>query len=162
MFSFYQIIIGALIVGVVFFISQFMYILPVHIGSFIITITAVIIADIHATLWTLGKLSVLPLQRMNLLHYLVSIGLLASVTSGFIMFLPLQEYLFSVTAFWLKMIFVLALIVNSFVISHHLKTITSRTFASLTKNERQPLFISGFISAISWIGAFISALFLGL
>jgi len=139
-----------------------MYILPVHIGSFIITITSVIIADIHALLWVIGKLQTLSHRRMITLHNIVSIGLFVSITSGIIMFWPLREYLLTVTAFWVKMIFVVALVINSFIIARHVNIPTTRTFVSLTKNEQRPLIVSGLVSTVSWIGAFTSALFLGI
>ncbi len=157
-----KVIIGVLIVGAVFTVSQFMYLLPLHITSFVVTITAVIIADVHALLWTLGKIPILPRKRMVFLHYLVGVGLFTSIVSGAIMFWPLQDYLLTVPAFWAKMTFVLALVINSFIISKHLHTSITRSFSSLTKKERLPLFVSGGVSAVGWAGAFVSALFLGL
>ena len=141
-------------------LNQFMYVLPIHIGAFILTITAVIIADLHALLWARGKLPLLESRRLQMLHNAVSTGLLVSITSGFIMFLPLREYLVTVEAFWVKLAFVLVLIINSFVIARHMHVPTSRTFTSLTKQERRPLLISGAVSTISWIIVFASALLL--
>jgi hypothetical protein len=155
-------IVGFLSIAVVVFVSQFMYVLPLHIASFVVTIIAVIIADFHALLWMIGKYPTLPSRRMGTLHYVVSIGLLVSLTSGFLMFLPLREELLSISAFWVKMIFVLALVVNSFVISRHMHIPTTQTFASLTTGTRNVLLVSGLISSVCWAGAFFSALSLGM
>lgn len=153
--------VGALCVAVVILMSQFMYVLPVHIASFVVTITAVIVADLNALLWVIGKLPTLPYRRMVVLHYIVSIGLLVSITSGILMFLPLKEELLSMDVFRVKMIFVAALVINSFVIMRHLFVSTTHTFSSLTPDKRNILLISGFVSSMSWAGAFIAALFLG-
>ena len=137
-----------------------MYLLPLHIGAFIVTITAVIIADLQAILWAMGKLPTLKPQRLKVLHNVVSTGLLVSITSGFIMFLPLREYLVTVEAFWVKLAFVGVLIINSFVIARHMHIPTTRTFSSLSKKARRPLFLSGAASGVSWIVVFASALLL--
>jgi hypothetical protein len=99
-------------------------------------------------------------KRLTILHDVVGVGLVVSITSGFILFLPLREYLVTVEAFWVKLAFVLVLIINSFVIARHLHIPTSRTFVSLTKRERRPLLISGAASAVSWAAVFASALLL--
>lgn len=143
-------------------LSQQMYLLPVHIGAFFVTIAAVVIADLHAALWVLGKIEVLPKKRMRALHLFVGYGLLVSILSGFIMFLPLQDYLLSHLPFWIKLGFVGALVINSFVISTHMNVAASRSFKSLERKERTILLISGIVSTISWIGAFTAAQFLGL
>ena len=158
MFPISHVATGISVVLVVVLLNQFMYLLPLHIGAFIVTITAVIIADLQALLWARGRLPTLKPQRLKVLHNVVSIGLLVSITSGFLMFLPLREYLVTVEAFWVKLAFVGVLIINSFVIARHMHIPTTRTFLSLTKAERRPLFLSGAASAVSWIVVFVSAL----
>jgi len=159
-FSLSNIITGIVVVLVILFLNQFMYLLPIHIGAFIVTITAVIIADLHAALWVLGKIPMVQRKRLTVLHDVVSVGLVISITSGFILFLPLREYLVTVEAFWVKLAFVLVLIINSFVIARHMHIPTSRTFGSLTRRERRPLLISGAVSAVSWVTVFACALLL--
>jgi hypothetical protein len=159
-FSISSITTSIIIVSVVILLNQFMYLLPLHIGAFIVTITAVIIADLQAILWAMGKLPALKPQRLKVLHNVVSTGLLVSITSGFIMFLPLREYLVTVEAFWVKLAFVGVLIINSFVIARHMHIPTTRTFSSLSKKARRPLFLSGAASGVSWIVVFASALLL--
>lgn len=66
----------------------------------------------------------------------------------------------TVEAFWVKMAFVGVLIINGFVIARHMHIPTTRTFSSLSKKERRPLFLSGAASGVSWIAVFVSALLL--
>jgi len=155
-----QITTGIGVVLVVILLNQFTYLLPLHIGAFIVTITAVIIADLQALLWVRGRLLTLQGSRLKVLHNVISTGLLVSITSGFLMFLPLRGYLVTVEAFWVKMAFVGVLIINGFVIARHMHIPTTRTFSSLSKKERRPLFLSGAASGVSWIAVFVSALLL--
>lgn len=152
---------GAIILVLVA-ISRFTYVLPFHVGAFFITVVAVVMADVQALLWVLGKKPTLDKEQIHRLHSLVEVGLLVIVTTGIILALPVTDYLVTITAFLLKMTFVLALIINSFVIKYHMDIPTTKTFASLTKSEKIPLLISGLVSSASWIGAFICAQFLGL
>lgn len=141
-------------------LNQFMYLLPIHIGAFVVTIIAVVIADVQALLWVIGKLPTLHKRPIDVLHYLVSVGLFVSVTSGAFLFWPLREYLVTVETFWVKMVFVAVLIINSFVIAQHMHIPTKRTFASLSTVERRPLLISGGASAVGWVTVFVAALLL--
>lgn len=136
-------------------------VLLVHITAFFVNISAVIIADVHAAGWVLGKLSTLPTRRMCFLHRFVQVGLVVSIASGFYMFYPLRDYLLTVPAFYVKIAFVLALLINAGVIGKHLHIATSRTFAEVTGKERRLLIISGAVSTISWVGVFTAAQFLG-
>jgi hypothetical protein len=151
---------AVVVVGAVLLLNQFIYLLPVHIGAFVVTITGVILADLYALLWVIGKFPTLQSRYLTGLHYVVGTGLLVSITSGFLMFWPLREYLVTVEAFWVKVVFVMVLIINSFVISAHMHIHTTQTFSSLSKTQRLPLFLSGATSAISWVTVFVAALLL--
>lgn len=153
-------LIGSVIVLAIFLLSKVFYILPIHGLGFFATIVVVIVADVNAGLWVLGKKELLNKKTIHLLHNLVNLGLLIIVTSGVLMFIPKMDYLLGLPAFMGKMAFVLALIINSFVIARHMDISTTRTFASLSKTEKRPLFISGLVSTVSWIGAFVLAGFL--
>lgn len=142
-------------------LSKFMYVVPIHVGAFFITIVAVIIADSSALAWMLGRKKLLEKKTLHLLHNIVNFGLLVIVVTGVLMFIPLQDYLLEVPVFMGKMVFVLALIINSFVIGKHVNLPTTRSYASLSKSEKIPLLISGAVSTMSWLGAFILAHFSG-
>ena len=158
----HKLIAGALIIGGVLCAHQFMYVLPLHILFAVVAVATVVVADLHALGWVAGKFTVLPERRLIALHDIVYGGLLGLIVTGVLMFWPLSSYLLTQPAFLIKMGFVLALIINSVVISRHMPLAFTRSFSSLTFRERLPLFISGGISAISWVGALTAAQFLGL
>ena len=134
----------------------------IHVLFVFVTLALVVTADGHGFLWLIGKLEVLPRPRMELLHKLIWGGLSVIITTGAIMFLFYQDYLVTVTAFWIKMGFVLALLINAFFIGKLAHKSYSRPFVLLTHDERIPLIISGAVSTVAWVGAFTAAQFLGL
>ena len=136
--------------------------LQVHITTVFALITTVIVTDIAALLWVAGKKETLSFGVLRTLHMLVWVGLVLMMLSGGTMFLSYREYLLSVPAFYIKMGFVSALVVNAFVIGKHLHIASERSFASLSRVERRPLLISGIVSTVSWIGVVSAALMLGL
>lgn len=136
--------------------------LTVHIGTVFVLVPLVVIADLFALLWVLGRIDRLDVRILRTLHRLVYVGIALMITSGAIMFQSYQGYLLATPAFYVKMGFVAALIINSFVVGAHLHTATTRTFAELTWAERRPLLISGAVSTVSWIGAIVAATQLGL
>ena len=137
-------------------------VLAVHISTFIINIALVVISDLHALLWVMGKVSVLPAARMRWLHRIVGLGLLISILSGAYLAAGTIEYLLTVPAFYVKLGLVAALVVNAFVVGAHLPLATTTAFRNLTAAEKRPLFISGVVSTAGWVGVFIAAQFLGL
>jgi hypothetical protein len=60
--------------------------------------------------------------------------------------------------FWLKMFFVVTLLVNSFFVEQFMHTATERSYSSLAIREKLPLFISGGISTFCWLGAITVAI----
>ena len=134
----------------------------IHVAFVFLTLALVLTADGHGLLWLTGYLDTLPRQRMERLHRLIWLGLAVIILSGAIMFTFYQEYLVTVTAFWVKMGFVLALLINAFVIGRLAPLSYNRPFILLTYDERLPLFISGAVSVTAWVGAIVAAQFLGL
>ena len=132
------------------------------IAAFAVNIALVIMSDIHALLWVRGIKPLLPEKRMRIFHQLISLGLVIAIVSGAWLFSTVADYLLTVPAFYTKMLFVLALIVNSFVIGRHIQTAVSHTFADISARERRTLLFSGLASSTAWAGTFVSALFLGL
>ena len=137
-------------------------ILGVHIIAFVFNIALVVISDFLGLMWVAGKMSVLPNKFIIIAHRAIWFGLSVSIVSGYILFSGASEYLLTVPAFYTKVIFVLALLTNSFLISSHIKLATSQTFKETSVGERWKLFISGGVSFISWVGVVVSAQFLGL
>lgn len=58
------------------------------------------------------------------------------------------------------MAFVLALCINGYVIGSHMYIAAERPYASLSANEKIPLYVSGAVSSIGWVGTVIFALIL--
>ena len=143
-------------------ILPYNWLLTIHIGSFIVTILTVIIADLHALAWWRGWLATLPGGRMSRLHQVITVGLGVSILSGALLFWPLREYLLTVPSFYTKMVFVAALCVNAVYIHRHVQVASEQRFAELTAAKRWPLFLSGAVSIISWVTVFVMARQLGL
>jgi hypothetical protein len=156
------IFINGLLAATMILASQFMYVLPIHIGAFFITILAVITADVYGLMWSLGKVETIPKKILHGLHRFVSAGLVVLITTGAIMAWPVKDYLISSPAFITKMIFVSALVINAFFIQSHFSIAATSSFSSLPKKTQRGLVISGIVSALGWTGAFVAAQFIGL
>lgn len=138
-------------------------ILGAHIAAFMFNIGLVVLADGIGLLWVIGKLKKLPKQFMLVAHRAIWVGLAVSIVTGAYMFWDLRDYLLETPAFYTKVFFVLALVINSFLISKHLHAaLGAESFAALEKKEKISFFISGAVSTISWIAVVVSAKLSGL
>ncbi len=132
----------------------------VHLGALALAALGVLYADHLGFQWLLGKRERLDKKELLREHYIVAAALITLILSGTYMFWPMREYLLHQPLFLLKMAFVLALIINSFVIGTIMNVTTERSFASLTLKEKVPFLLSGAVSTGSWVGAGILALLL--
>jgi hypothetical protein len=133
-------------------------ILPLHIGILVITLICIIWADIYASFWLHGKKRVLDSRIVDRLHTGVSLGLIGMIVTGIVLFWPLREYLTDKSdAFFVKMFFVFALVVNSFVIDKYMRIATTQAFKDVSTRQKIILFVSGGISSLSWIGSIVAA-----
>jgi len=130
----------------------------IHVGVLFLLIPIILFADHEGFSWVRGKKETLNEKVMTVLHRLVWAGLIAMIATGAIMFWPLKDYLLYTPAFYAKMFFVFVLVVNSFFINRFMRVALERPYVSLTQEERRPLFISGAVSTISWVGAVVAAL----
>lgn len=135
-------------------------VLPLHIVSLIFSAVGILLADHQAFNWLKGKTPTLDKAKLIKYHYWVSIGLGLMIATGFVLFWPMRDYLIGNTLFSIKMLCVVALVVNSFFIRKLMNVAIERPYAELTFRERAPLMISGAISGLSWLGAFAASLFL--
>jgi hypothetical protein len=103
----------------------------------------------------MGLMRALPPRRTHLLHFGVWAGMCIIILAGMTMFLYSSSYYLSLPAFRIKMLFVAALLVNSFFIHTHLKISHNAAFADLPTRKKRELVLSGAVSALSWAGAFI-------
>lgn len=134
--------------------------LPIHLLTLLFIAFYVFQADHMGFNWIRGKVPMLDKATVEKYHKRTWIGLIIMIISGIGLFWPGREVLLARPQFFIKMGFVLALFINSFVIGILSKTSTTKTYASLTFSQRLPLMISGAVSTISWLGAFALAFFL--
>ena len=142
--------------------SLFPYAYKIHVTTVFILIALVVLADTLGFLWVLGKKETLDRRMLSRIHNAIWVGLGVMLLAGAIMAYPYFDYLRTLTPFLVKMGFVAALIINSFVIGKHIPITTERPYATLTREEKAPLFLSGAVSTISWAGAIIAATMLDL
>lgn len=135
-------------------------ILPIHLISLAFVFWNVVNADHMGFNWVRGKTPTLDKNTVKKYHYGSWIGLLLMITTGLILFWPMRDYLLARQQFLIKMVFVVALIVNGLVIGNLQERAITNKFEDLSFKEKLPLFISGAVSTISWLGAFTMAFFL--
>lgn len=87
-------------------------------------------------------------------------GLGTMIGTGIMLFYPYNEYLLSHPPFLLKMGFVATLIVNGLFIGKLMHKAMEKSFAELLLKEKAPLFLSGAVSSLCWLGAIITAMML--
>ena len=132
----------------------------IHIASLCFAGLGIFYADHLALDWLRGKKGTLRQRHLLRAHHWVSFALFFLIGSGLFLFWPSRDYLLAQPAFWIKMSFISALIINSFVIERLMHTATSRPFSTLSFKEKAPLFLSGAVSMTCWVGAATTAFFL--
>jgi hypothetical protein len=142
--------------------SLYSFVLTTHILTAIGLIVVVIYSDHLGWQWLRGKQQTLNLTTLNRLHHIIYAGLSIMVTTGLYMFWPLQAYLLYEPAFYVKMGFVGTLIINSFFIGSFMRKASETPFNLLSKQERVPLYVSGALSTVVWLGTIVAATQLGL
>ncbi len=138
------------------------FLIYIHLTTLALIAGLVVFADHQAWLWMRGEKETLSSNIMKRIHYATWTGLLIMIGTGIAIALPLKDFLLTNTAFFFKMFFVSALVLNAVVIGFLMKVATERAFASLSLRERIPLLVSGGVSTAGWIGAVVSAFSMGL
>lgn len=132
---------------------------PLHILALLFAAWNIVHADHLAFSWIRGKEPMLDAKKVAKYHKGTGIALVLVIITGTIAFLSIRSEIIY-PQFYIKMGFVVALIINSFVIASLSKIPTKRTYASLSTQEKFPLMLSGAVSTISWLGAAVMALFI--
>ena len=132
---------------------------PLHLLSLAYAAWNIIHADHMGFNWMRGKVKTLDKKVVAKYHKGTWIGLIFAILTGIITFLSVRSQVVY-PQFYIKMGFVTALVINSFVIGTLSKIPTTKTFTSMSTKEKLPLLISGAVSTISWGGAAIMALFI--
>lgn len=130
-----------------------------HLLSLIITIPAILYSDYSGFKYFTGRSQLMSHKKMNLLHKLVFIGLFLLITTGVITLVPRWAIMFEKPFFYIKIAFVLTLLVNGLFIGKLLEKATTTPYTNLPKQDKVFLMTSGAISAVSWISVIIISFF---
>ena len=134
---------------------------PIHLLFLFSAIPAIGYADIQGTAWILGKKQTLNERTLHRLHVWIYVCLAGIILTGILMFLGNSSELLAKPAFYMKMVFVAALILNSFFIEKHMEHAVTKSFSTLTTNERRWVLTSGVVSSVAWVGAIVGGLLIG-
>ena len=130
----------------------------VHILSLLFAVCIMALADKEVFAWLRGKKETLIEKRMYLYHILMWEALFALIGSGILLALPRLSYLITQPLFVIKMLFVGILFVNAIILGRLMPVTSERGFSSLSKEEKMSVYMSGVISAFSWIATTLVAL----
>lgn len=134
--------------------------LSLHLLSLAYVIWTAFHADRLGLLWLEGRKEKLEGSVIRKYHRHMWIGVCLMLLTGFLNFYPMREYLLARPQFYIKMSFVLVLIINGFAIGHLQKKAITHSFKELSTQEKIPLFISAGASLVGWLGAITMAFFL--
>ena len=135
-------------------------ILPLHLFILALTAWNIVLADHMAFSWIRGKVNMLRKEETMKYHKRMWIGLIGMIITGVMMFWPMREFLLTRPQFYVKMLFVLGLVANGFVIGKLQHVATKQWYKELTLKEKVPLFISGAVSTLCWLGAAVGGFYL--
>jgi hypothetical protein len=130
-----------------------MELISLHLFTLALTALVVLYADHEGFSYFLGKKQLLSESFLKWSHRLVWLGLLSMIVTGVLLTIPAWEYRLQEPAFYVKMGFVGVLCVNAFAIGSLSRVAAVTPFVQLTKEEKQTLLLSGFLSSVSWVGA---------
>lgn len=131
----------------------------IHLTTLALSAIVILYSDHMGFAYFRGTRTTLPLSFVTWSHRLVWAGLIGMILSGFFLVLPAWEYYLAEPVFFVKMGFVLTLIVNAFFIGKLSVLTTERAFAELPPELRKTLLVSGALSGIGWVGAAIIGFF---
>lgn len=131
-----------------------------HVPILLGTLVAIVWADSIAVLWVMGKRGTVSHSHIQMLHRIISAGLVGMIITGVLLAYDRLGYLLSEPVFYTKMAFIAALSVNGFLLGRHGKLASIHRFTELSSRQKMPLFVSGAVSATSWIGAIVCGLLL--
>jgi hypothetical protein len=127
----------------------------------VLACTGVVIlhADHEGYKYVSGKKEVLSASWVTWSHRLVWGGLVSMILTGIALALPRSQYLLQDPIFFVKMAFVLILIINAYAIGKLSLVATTKPYRELEKDTQRTLLISGGISMVGWVGASVIGFF---
>jgi len=115
------------------------------------TSIAVVYADQQAVQYVRGKIKTVPLKQSKILHALVWTGLALMIITGVFLTVPSWSFLKYEIAFYVKMIFVVVLILNGLSIDALARVASERPFKDLEKKKQHAIVRSGVVSFSAWV-----------
>ncbi len=131
----------------------------VHVAVLLLTAFGILYTDHVGLSYLRGTRELLSKRFITLSHRGVWVGLLLMIATGIVLVLPSWEYRLQDPAFYVKMGFVLVLLVNAHAIGKLSTVAAERPFKSLPSDTQKTLLISGGLSAMGWIGATLIGFF---
>ena len=126
-----------------------------HILILVPTILLVLMTDLYALSWVIGKRKTLNETLLKKLHLAIWIGLIGMIVSGALMVASSWQGYLSIDLFKNKMLAVLVLVINGIFIGRHMHIASKSSSKDLSRGKKYALIASGVISTTSWIGAFV-------
>jgi hypothetical protein len=130
-----------------------------HLTALALTVLVIFYADHEGFQYFRGKKPLLSKKSVTWAHRLVWTGLILMILSGIGLVLPQWEYTLQEPSFYVKMGFVLVLVMNSFVIGKLAHVAVDRRFDELSSDIQKTLIVSGVLSGVGWVGAAIIGFF---
>lgn len=130
-----------------------------HVPILLGTILVILYSDHQGWLYFSGQKKILTLQFTRWSHRLVWLGLLGMIMTGLSLVVPVWERYASDPVFYVKMWFVLVLVINAVAIGKLVSIAHTQPFTELTTEQKKTLIVSGFLSGASWLGAIIIGYF---
>jgi len=124
----------------------------VHLLALALVAIVIIIADHDGFLYLRGKKATLSASKVKRLHQLVWIGLALMIISG-IGLVAEDPDVVEEAVFPVKMLMVLAFVINGFVIGQLSRVSVITPYVELSRRQQLMILISGGVSISCWIGA---------
>lgn len=125
----------------------------VHLAVLLITALVIVYNDHEGLAYVRGKREVLNPKVIRWSHRFVWLGFGLMVLTGVALVLPAWEYWLADPTFYVKMGFVVTLLINGVFIGKLSHVAVERPFALLSREEKVVLLTSGALSGIGWLGA---------
>ncbi len=131
----------------------------IHLVALLLTALVILYADHQGFRYFRGEVLRMSESFLVWSHRLIWVGLIALILSGIFLVLPSWEYYMSEPIFYLKMGFVLTLIVNAVFIGKLTHFTTDRAFSELPDELKKTFLVSGALSVIGWVGSAVIGFF---
>jgi hypothetical protein len=126
----------------------------------LITALFIIYSDHQGYLYFRGKKQTLSPTFITWSHRIVWIGLAIIILTGAALAIPTWEYRLTQGVFYVKMGFVLVLLMNAVAIGKLSHKASNTPFAALSPTEKKTLTVSGALSFLGWVSAAFIGYFL--